>query len=144
MATPIGRYPLIAFAIAVLGCGGSETTAVKSLNGTYHLQTLNQLGLPVIILLTPTKKVEVTGSTVAFTGDKQFENVTFFRTTEGGQVKLSSEVCGGVYTYIDSQLTFTEEITPGTNCRAKYTGVSNGVEELAIYFDPTTTGIYRK
>lgn len=140
----LGRYPVVALAIAGLACGGSEISGVDSPSGTYNLQTINLQGIPVIISLTSTTKLEITGSTVTLIGERQFQNVTSFRKTVSGQVTLPSESCGGIYTQINLRLTFTEVATPGSNCGASYTGVWDGAGELAIDFDPTTHAIYRK
>jgi hypothetical protein len=144
MAERFGRSLAVLLAIAGLACGGSEISDVDSPGGTYHLQSINQQAIPVIVSLTATTKLEVTASTLTLIGDREFENTTSFRKTEGGQVTLPSEVCRGIYSQSNLHLTFDEVATSGTNCGAKYTGVWNGTDELAVNFDPTTLAIYRK
>lgn len=144
MNGPLGRYSVVALAVAGLACSGSKVSDVDSPSGTYNLQTINGLGIPVIVSLNPTTKLEITGSTLTVIGDRQFQNGTSFRKTVNGLVTLPSETCGGIYTQVNLRLTFTEVATPGTNCGASYTGVWDGGGELAVDFDPTTHAIYRK
>src|SRR5688572_18755802 len=144
MIEKFGQYSVALLAIAGLACRGSDISDVDSPSGTYHLQAINQQGIPIIVSLTPTTKLEVTESTLTLIGERQFQNATSFRKTEGGQVTLPSEVCGGIYSRSNLHLTFTEVATSGTNCGAKYTGIWNGTDELSVTFDPTTLALYRK
>jgi hypothetical protein len=145
MVARLRSLSALAISLATFGCGGGPNVAgPDGPSGTYNLQTLNGLNIPVIILLTQAEKQEVTGSTMSFNG-KGFTNFTSFRKTINGVVTLSTETCTGVFSELNLQLTFKEVVKAGTGCRASYTGVWNDVtDEIAVYFDPTATGIYKK
>ena len=112
--------------------------------GNYGLISINAISVPVTVSLTSTKKVEITGSRLAVNSSGSFSNSTDYRTTENGVVTTKTETCGGNFLVHDVTISLSEVVVQNTTCGSRYPGVWNGLNTIAIDFDPTTHAVFVK
>ena len=146
MFRKIAGLSVIIFAALFPSCSSSKSTdnGLDAMFGNYGLISINAIAVPVTVSLIGTKKVEITGSRLTLSASGSFSNSTDYRTTENGQVTTKTETCGGNFLIHDTTISFSEVVTSGTTCGSRYPGVWNGLNTIAIDFDPTTHAVFVK
>jgi hypothetical protein len=96
---------LVSLALAVTGCGGSETFGPRSVAGTYTLRTVNNALLPFTTSEDATYKAEILSWVVTLnenngTGIPTYSHVFQGRSTDNGQVALNTVTSNGTYDVI--------------------------------------------
>lgn len=108
----------LASATALSGCdvfGGGHT-------GTYTLKTVNGKSLPAVLIeVTGSYKLEITGGSVTLNEDNTFSGSISFRETEGTTITTSTERDQGTYSKSGNLITFN---SPGTG--SSFTGTLSG------------------
>ena len=123
--------------LVVLACGDSTspTTPTKTdpLLGTWRLQTVSGHPIPYILEQDGARKVELTGEDVMLFAAGKQTMVTFFRTTEGGNVSTESVPAPGHYTVNGTTLTLTFDADEDI-----YTAIVNGdtmtIDDIGLTF----------
>jgi hypothetical protein len=140
-------FVAVAFATLFPACSSKKGTTDPGLDamfGTYGLISINALAVPVTVSLTSTKKVEIMSSTLNLNSSGAFTNATTYRTSENGVVTTKTETCGGNFLVHQSTISFSENVVTNTTCGSRYPGLWNGVNTIAIDFDPTTHAVFTK
>jgi len=141
-------FAAVTFAALFPACsskkGGTTDPGLDAMFGTYGLISINALAVPVTVSLTSTKKVEIMSSTLIVNSSGSFTNATTYRTTENGVATTKTETCGGNYLVHQSTLSFSENVVTNTTCGSRYSGLWNGVNVIAVDFDPTTHAVFSK
>ena len=138
-------FAIVAFSLFLPSCGGNSTSpTVDPVVGSYNLVSINGFAVPVRVSLTSTKEVVITASTLVIDSSRGFTNTTTYRTTESGQVTSTAEKCTGTFFLFGASLAFTETTAQNTTCGSRYTGVWDGVSQIAVDFDPTTHAVFVK
>lgn len=131
------RYMLLALPIALLACGGDDssttTPTLASLAGTWNLQTVNGSPLPFTIASNGTAKTEILSQVATVGSNGTFTEVTQTRTTISGQISVMTLPSSGTISLSGTLVTITVSGS-GTS-----TGTLNSNTMLTVN-DPTVTG----
>ena len=94
---------------AAAACGSDSPAAptLASVAGTWNLQTVNGVSLPLVLSQTSTEKHELTALTFDATSTGTFTETDSYRDTVNGVVSTSSTGDSGTYTINGSSITFT-------------------------------------
>lgn len=147
MSRRMAGVAAITFAVFFPSCSSgtkSTDTSLDAMFGSYGLISINAIAVPVTVLLTSTKKIDILGSRLILNSSGAFTNATDYRTTENGQVTTKTETCGGSFLVHQTTISFAEVVVDGTTCGSRYPGTWNGLNTIAIDFDPTTHAVFVK
>lgn len=133
-----------AFFAACSSKSGTTDPGLDAMFGSYTEISINAQAVPVTVSLTSTKKVDIMSSILILNSSGSFSNATTYRTTENGQVTTKTETCGGNFLVHQSTISFAEDVVQGTTCGSRYPGLWNGVNVIAVDFDPTTHAVFVK
>ena len=101
------RLLLACASIALIGCGGSDSTApVASAAGTWNLQTVNGGGLPATLAVNSTTgdKFEVLDDQYVLNSDGTFTEAFTTRETSNGQVTTTPDTDSGTWSQQGTQV----------------------------------------
>ena len=139
---------MAAFALLTIGttaCGGGDkSTGPGSLAGTYDLQSINGMTLPVTVYQEGSYKVEVTDGSVTMNADNTFLGSTTIRESDAGGSSSSSVVCPGTYTRNGSAITFAESPSSDDDCGGTYAGTWSNGNTITVTFAPGVQAVFRK
>ena len=112
------RLMLACAAIALIGCGGSDSTGptFASAEGTWNLQTLNGMSLPATYFTDPSTgdKSEILNDQFIFTADHNFTEAFTTRETQGTTVTTTPGTDSGTWSQSGSQLNVVTSSGPFT------------------------------
>lgn len=109
---------LVSAALA-LGCRSSTEVSV-SIVGTYTLQSVSGLALPVVLADDEEGRLELVSGSVVLNADMSFTDATTLRNTLGEDVTTETEVATGTYSRSGSTVTF--QPTEGGNYSMTWDG----------------------
>lgn len=111
-------FALLAVAIA---CSDSTGPTKASVAGTWTLQSINGVTLPVVIDQSLTSKLEITGDVLTVSSSGSFTQATSFRLTQNNVVQTQTIPDAGSYVLSGSTVTFQFQSDGSTG-----TGTLNG------------------
>ena len=101
------RLLLACATIALIGCGGSDSTGpAASAQGTWNLQTVNGAALPFTLNSNPSTgdKLEILDDQYVLNSDGTFTEAFTTRETTNGQITTTPETDNGTWTQQGSQV----------------------------------------
>ena len=126
----------VAALVALLaGCGGDDAAAPRSAHvGTYHLQTVNGMSLPVTVYDIGTDRLDVVSGRVTLLASGGFDDqLTVRATVQGVPLPQQTISCPGRYQLTGSTITFTPQGAPPCDA-GTYTGTLAG-NRLTVEFE---------
>jgi hypothetical protein len=111
----VRRLACAALILAAAACGSDKSTAPKRIEGTYTMQSIDGLGLPMTFYddqASGGEKVEVLSGSMTLSADGTFSAPWSLRITSDGTVYPYSETCTGTFTRSGNSITRNENNGP--------------------------------
>jgi hypothetical protein len=105
------RVLLACAAIALLGCGGDDSTGPPAdVEGMWNLQTVNGVALPFTYdVEPPSYTAEVVSDMVQVNADGTYTETSHIRETDAGTVTEHDQTGGGTWTVRGNSIDLTDE-----------------------------------
>jgi hypothetical protein len=99
----------VAIALALVACGDSTGPTEASIAGTYNLQSVNGLSVPLTVFQFGEDKLEITAGSLTLHANNTFSSQLTMRITEDGEVVTESDSATGTYTRNGNSLVFAAD-----------------------------------
>jgi hypothetical protein len=111
--------------VALLAACGDSTGPGGRAAGTYHLETINGLPLPVVVVELGTYRAEVVEGGFVLRANNSFSGSLTIREIDAGEVTVTTLTCSGTYAASGNTITFRPGADP--NCaEGEYTAAWDG------------------
>jgi hypothetical protein len=87
----------LSLALPLVACGGDSTAPEETIHGTYTLQSINGMPLPWLLGQASADRIDVMSGSIILLENGTFTDLTTFRITESGVVRMEDDVYTGTF-----------------------------------------------